>query len=160
MHEVAAMRGMVRTVLECMQQAGASHVTNVQLVLGASGHFTADAACQHFEALTKGTPIEDASLTIQWLPAKFLCFSCLHRFESCEPATQVTCPICGEVALEIEHKDVCYVSAIDVAFDDAGDTGNTIHGRLRQRRRCRKCTYSPVNVMYPPHERRCHVETA
>jgi Zn finger protein HypA/HybF involved in hydrogenase expression len=125
MHEVAAMRGMVRTVLECMQQAGASRVTNVQLVLGASGHFTADAAYQHFEALTKGTPIEDASLTIQWLPAKFLCFSCLHRFESCEPATQVTCPICGEVALEIEHKDVCYVSAIDVAFDDAGDTGNT-----------------------------------
>jgi Zn finger protein HypA/HybF involved in hydrogenase expression len=122
MHEVAAMRGMVRTVLECMQQAGASRVTNVQLVLGASGHFTADAAYQHFEALTKGTPIEDASLTIQWLPAKFLCFSCLHRFESCEPATQVTCPICGEVALEIEHKDVCYVSAIDVAFDDTGNT--------------------------------------
>ena len=27
--------------------------------------------------------------------------------------------------LEIEHKDVCYVSAIDVALDDAGDTGNT-----------------------------------
>jgi hydrogenase nickel insertion protein HypA len=123
MHEVAAMQGIVRTALECMRQAGASRVTNVQLVLGASRHFTAEVACQHFEALTKDTPIEDASLTIQWLPAKLFCFSCLHRFESSEPATQVTCPVCGEVALEIEHKDACYVSSIDVSFDDAGDTG-------------------------------------
>src|SRR5215467_1190845 len=114
MHEVAAMRGMVRSVLECMQQAGASRVTNVQLVLGASGHFTADAAHQHFEALVKGTPIEDASLTVQWLPAQYQCFSCLHRFESSGPASQVACPRCGEVALEVNHQDVCYVSAIDV----------------------------------------------
>lgn len=126
MHEVAAMQSMVRTALKCMRQAGGSRVTNVQLVLGASRHFTADAAYQLFEALTKGTPIADASLTIQWLPAKFLCVSCLHRFESSEPATQVTCPVCGEVALEIEHTDVCYVSAIDITFDDAGDTGELI----------------------------------
>lgn len=123
MHEVAAMRGMVRTVLECMQQAGASRVTNVQLVLGASGHLTADAAYQHFEALVKGTPIEDASLTIQWLPAQYQCFFCLHRFESCEPSNQVTCPECGEVALEVSHQDVYYVSAIDVSFENEKEAG-------------------------------------
>ncbi len=117
MHEVAAMQGMVRTVLECMRQAGGSRVTNVQLVLGASGHFTAEAAYQHFEALTKGTPVADASLTIQWLPAQFLCISCLHRFESSEPSNQVACPRCGEVALEVGHQDICYVSAIDVSFE-------------------------------------------
>jgi Zn finger protein HypA/HybF involved in hydrogenase expression len=126
MHEAVAMQGMVRTVLEYMRQAGGSRVTNVQLVLGASRHFTAEAAYQHFESLTKGTPVADASLTIQWLPAKFLCLSCLHRFESSEPVTQVTCPICGEVALEVAHADVCYVSAIDVAFEDARDTGELV----------------------------------
>jgi hydrogenase nickel insertion protein HypA len=117
MHEVAAMQGAIRIVLECMRQAGASRVTNVQLVLGASGHFTADAAYQHFEALTKGTPIEDASLTIQWLPARYQCFYCLHRFESSEPSNQVACPRCGEVALEVGHQEVCSVSAIDVSFE-------------------------------------------
>ncbi len=126
MHEVAAMRGMVRTVLECMQQAGASRVTNVQLVLGASGHLTADAAYQHFEALVKGTPIEDASLTIQWLPAQYQCLFCLRRFESCEPSNQVTCPECGEVALEAGHQDVCYVSAIDVSFENEKEAGAPI----------------------------------
>ena len=118
MHEVAAMQGVMHTVLKCMQQAGASRVTNVQLVLGASGHFTADVAYQHFEALAKGTAAQDSSLTIQWLSARYLCLSCLHRFESSEPSSQVICPECGEVALEVGHQDVCYVSAIDVAFQD------------------------------------------
>jgi Zn finger protein HypA/HybF involved in hydrogenase expression len=125
MHEVAAMQGMVRTVLECMRQAGGSRVTNVQLVLGASGHFTAEAAYQHFEALTKGTPVADASLTIQWLPAQFLCISCLHRFESSEPSNQVACPGCGEVALEVGHQDVCFVSAIDVSFEKREEDAST-----------------------------------
>ena len=118
MHEVAAMQGMVRTVLEYMQQAGGARVTQVQLVLGASGHFTEEAARQHFASLTEGTPTEGAVLTIVWLPAQFQCFTCLHRFVSCEPAEQVTCPQCGDLALEIEHQDVCSVSAIDVSFDE------------------------------------------
>ena len=114
MHEVAAMQGMIRTVLDCLYKAGGTTVTNVQLVLGASGHFTAEAALQHFEAMTLGTPAEGASLTIQWLPATYWCFSCLHRFESLEPSIQVTCPRCGDAALEIDHQDICYVSAIDI----------------------------------------------
>jgi hydrogenase nickel insertion protein HypA len=118
MHEVAAMQGMVRTALKYMREAGGSCVTNVQLVLGASGHFTAEAAHQHFEVFTTGTPLEGASLMILWVPAKFQCLSCLHRFESCESAEQVICPRCGEVALEIEYQDVYYVSSIDVAVDD------------------------------------------
>jgi hydrogenase nickel incorporation protein HypA/HybF len=118
MHEAAAMQGIVRIILHHMQQAGASHVINVQLVLGASGHLTAEAANQHFEALVNGTPIEGASLTIQWLPAEYQCFFCLHRFESGEPSNHVTCPACGEAALEVGHRDICYVSAIDVSFEE------------------------------------------
>jgi hydrogenase nickel incorporation protein HypA/HybF len=118
MHGAAAMRGMVQTVLECLQQAGAAKVMSVKLVLGAAGHLTADAAFQHFAALTQGTTARDASLTIDWLPATYQCFACLQRFESCELADRVVCPECGEVALEIGHQDVCYVSAIDVSFDN------------------------------------------
>jgi hydrogenase nickel incorporation protein HypA/HybF len=135
MHEVAAMQGMVWTVLEHMQQAGASHVTQVQLMLGASGHFTEEAARQHFAVLAAGTPAENATLEITWLPVTYQCFSCLHRFASCEPAEQMTCPQCGGQALVIEHQDVCYVFAIDVAFDDEesersfrDDTDNILSG--------------------------------
>ena len=132
MHEVAAMQGMVRTALESMRASGGTRVIQVHLVLGASGHFTEEAARQHFAALTVGTPTEGAELTISWLPAQFQCFTCLHRFESCEPAEQVTCPQCGDLALEIEHQDICYVRAIDVAFDEE-ERGEGFPGRDQSR---------------------------
>jgi hydrogenase nickel incorporation protein HypA/HybF len=117
MHEVAAMQGAVQTILAQMRAAGGSRVTTVELMLGACGHFTEEAARQHFAVLTTGTPAEGAVLEMFWLPATFQCFSCLHRFESCELAEQVSCPQCGDLALDIEHQDACYVSAIDVACD-------------------------------------------
>jgi Zn finger protein HypA/HybF involved in hydrogenase expression len=118
MHEVAAMRGVVTTVLEHMQQAGGSRVTSVKLVLGASGHLTEEAARQHFAAFAAGTPAAAANVSISWLPATYQCFDCLHRFESTLPTADVVCPLCGAVALEITHEDVCSVRSIDIACDE------------------------------------------
>lgn len=116
MHEVAAMQAVVTTVLETMQHTGASRVIGVRLLLGASGHFTEEAARQHFQMLTRDTLAEGAALAISWIPATFQCFACLHRFESCEQTDLATCPRCGESALPIAHQDVCTVEAIDVTF--------------------------------------------
>jgi Zn finger protein HypA/HybF involved in hydrogenase expression len=115
MHEMAAMQGMLRTVLTCMRQAGAIQVTHVQLALSVSGHMTAEAAHQLFAMLVRGTPIEGASLAIWWLPASYQCLTCRHRFESGAPCEQVLCPQCGEVALEVEHQEICTVRSIDVS---------------------------------------------
>ena len=126
MHEVSAMQGVMRTVLDCLRKAGGRRVTNVQLILGASSRFSADAAYQLFEALAKGTPAENASLTIEWLPATYYCFACHHAFESSEPASQVTCPQCGEQALEIAYHDICSVSAIDILGDEENEKVNEV----------------------------------
>ena len=128
MHEVAVMQNVVQTILARMQQAGACRVTEAQLVIGASGHFTEDAARLHFEALTRGTPIEGAELSISWLPASFQCFSCSHRFESYEPSEQVACPRCADMALEIGHKDICFVSAIDVTDSESEHVTSALEG--------------------------------
>lgn len=115
MHEVAAIQGAVVAALDAMRAEGATRVTRVYLVLGASGHLTEDAARQHLAVLARGTPLADAEVEISWLPATYQCFECLRRFESATPAEQVVCPACGGTALEIEHQDVCYVAAIDVS---------------------------------------------
>jgi len=112
------MQGVMRAVLESLRKAGGRRVTNVQLILGASSHLSADAVYQLFEALAKGTPAENASLTIEWLPATYRCLSCQHSFECSEPSSQVTCPKCGDLALETTHQDVCTVSAIDIVCDE------------------------------------------
>lgn len=116
MHEGAVMQRAVNTILATVEQTEACHVTNVQLELGVSGHFTEEAVRQYFQALTQNTPIEGATLTLSWLPATYQCLSCQHRFESTSSMT--ICPQCGDVALEISHQDECSVSAIDVAFSD------------------------------------------
>ncbi|HEY7347668.1 MAG TPA: hydrogenase maturation nickel metallochaperone HypA [Ktedonobacterales bacterium] len=118
MHEVAAIQGAVRTALKYMRQASASRVTNVQLSVAVSGHFTEDVVRQHFALFTAGTPAQAATLTIIWLPATYQCLACLHTFQSLQPAVEALCPACGEAALEIGHQDICAVNAIDVAFNE------------------------------------------
>lgn len=114
MHEVSVMQGVVKAILQSLSQAGASHVTNVQLTIGRSGHFTEENVRQYFEVLTKDTPVEGASLTISWLPSTVQCLSCFHRFSSCEPAEQTKCPLCGDLVMEIDHQETCFVSTIDI----------------------------------------------
>jgi hydrogenase nickel incorporation protein HypA/HybF len=116
MHELAATKGMLATALEHMREAGASSVTGLELTIGASGHLTEDAVRQHFELLARGTPAEGATLTFSWLPASYQCFTCLQCFTSAARPADITCPACSGVALEIEHQEVYYASAIEVAF--------------------------------------------
>lgn len=122
MHEVAAMQGAVRTALEYMRQAGAARVTNVQLSVAVSGRFTEDVVHQCFLVFTAGTPVAEATLTIIWLPATYQCLTCLHVFQSLQPAVEALCPACRAAALELEHQDICAVSVVDVAFDEHSST--------------------------------------
>lgn len=114
MHEAAALQGALNQALTQMRAAGGSRITRAVLVLGASGHLTEDMARQHFAVNAQGTPAEDALLEIEWLPASYSCFQCLHTFDSVQPPAEVTCPACGGVALEVDHTDVCYIREIEV----------------------------------------------
>jgi hydrogenase nickel insertion protein HypA len=129
MHEVAAMRGAVTIALEQMRAASATRVTEVHMLLGASGHLTEAAARQHFAVFARGTPAEHATLTFTWLPATYKCLGCLRVFESTEPAVSVECPTCSAVALEIAHDETCAVQYVDVAYDEDADPAPGSHER-------------------------------
>ena len=116
MHEGAVIQNVVNTILTTLESVGAARVTNVQLVVGSSGHFTEEAVRQYFQALTQNTPIGGATLTLTWLPATYQCLSCQQRFES--TSSMETCPQCGHVVLEISHQDECFVESIDVVSDE------------------------------------------
>ncbi len=105
------MQGVVKTILASMERAGASRVTGVQLALGVSGHFTEEAVRQYFQLLTQDTPIDGATLMLEWLLATYQCLSCHYRFES--TSATAYCPQCGDVALEISHQDECSIRSIE-----------------------------------------------
>ena len=114
MHEVAAIQGVISSIVEAMHQAGGERVTLVRLSLGASGHLSEEAVRQHFAMLAVGTPAEHAELLISWVPAVYQCFCCGQRFEVIEVVEPVSCPDCDGVALELAHHEVCYASEIEV----------------------------------------------
>ncbi len=114
MHEVAQMQGMVTEIIACAGAAQAQRITRVALRLGASGHMTEAAARQHFAILDAGTLAEGARLDITWLPATYQCFNCGQLFSVMDPQESLLCPICGEIALEVDHADVCYAESIEV----------------------------------------------
>jgi hydrogenase nickel incorporation protein HypA/HybF len=118
MHEVYLMQGVVKTILQSLSPSDTSRVTHVQLTIGVSRHLNQVNVQQYFRLLTKGTPAEDASLRISWLPATLQCLACSHQFSSYDPAEQVTCPQCGDMVLETEHQDICYVNAIDIITEE------------------------------------------
>ncbi len=115
MHEMAMMQGVVSSIIASAKGAGATKITHVAIVLGATGHVTEAGARQHFAVLATGTPAEGADLAIEWLPATFRCFECLHSFSSVAEDDFVTCPRCDGAAMEIAHQDVCYAREITVA---------------------------------------------
>jgi hydrogenase nickel incorporation protein HypA/HybF len=114
MHEVAAIHGVISSIVDAMHQAGGERVTSVHLLLGASGHLSEEAVRQHFAILSAGTPAEHAELVIGWVPAVYQCLSCGQRFEVTEVVEPVSCPDCDGIALEVAHQDVCYASEIEV----------------------------------------------
>ena len=123
MHEVAAITGAVNTALAYRRQAGASHVTNIELEVGVSGHFSEEAIRQYVMVLAVGTPAEGASVRIVLLPATYQCLDCGHCFESTQTAEEITCPQCRGIVLVIDHQDTCRLCAIDMAFDDFSKPG-------------------------------------
>lgn len=125
MHEAAMMRGAIHSALAHLRAAGGTRIARVVLVIGASDHLTEDVARQHFAINAQGTPAESATLDIEWLPATYRCFSCLHTFSSIQPSEATKCPACGGVALEIGHSDACYIS--EIYIDDGRDVPGSEH---------------------------------
>ena len=123
MHEVAAIKGAISSIVDAMHQAGGERVTSVYLMLGASGHLSEEAVRQHFTLLAAGTPAEHAVLFISWVPAVYQCFSCGQRFEVTEVVEPVSCPECDGIALEVTHQEVCYASAIEVVTSTGDPLG-------------------------------------
>ncbi|HEX8997498.1 MAG TPA: hydrogenase maturation nickel metallochaperone HypA [Ktedonobacterales bacterium] len=115
MHERAIIEGAISTALQRLDEVGQPPVTGVDMIVGASDHLTEDVLRQQFAISAAGTPLQQAKLRIFWIPAKFQCFDCLCQFTSAAPNTEVRCPDCGGVALEIEHKDECYISSLEIA---------------------------------------------
>lgn len=111
MHELGVTQGILTTVLEKADAAGAGHVRRVDVVLGELSGFTEDAIRLCFEALSWETTAAGAELSFRRSPAQLHCHSCGALFSPTND-TQY-CPECRGQKIVIVSGQEVYVESIE-----------------------------------------------
>ena len=113
MHEMALAESMLEIVAGTAERHGARRVTDVRLEIGVLSQVEADALRFCFDAVTRGSVAEGASLTIDLLPGAAWCMPC----GATVPLAQVgdACPRCGGYQLTVTGGDSMRVKDIAVA---------------------------------------------
>lgn len=93
------MEGALNQVLDEAGKAGASRVLNIRLRIGALSGVVPEALQFAFEALADGTAAQDATLTIENIPARFWCEHCQTEFDARSVIAQ--CPKCNKFSREL-----------------------------------------------------------
>ncbi|HHY84931.1 MAG TPA: hydrogenase maturation nickel metallochaperone HypA [Verrucomicrobia bacterium] len=99
MHELSIMHSALQQALTEAERAGAVRVHEIRLRVGALSGVVPEALQFAFEALSSGTPAENARLTIESVPARFWCRSCSSEFEPFGLLPE--CPSCRTPSREL-----------------------------------------------------------
>jgi len=107
MHEYTLMQGIIKSILERLEEEKSSApVKEVVLKLGVLEIHSEAAARQAFEILSKGTPLEEARLTVEVKPVMLDCPKCRsvtpypvdEHTHAHELLPVVMCPACDGLA--------------------------------------------------------------
>lgn len=116
MHEFSLMQGVLETVEAAAQQAGASHVSEIRLVIGEMREVIMDALEFSFEALAPETVCEDAKLSVTMVKPRSRCLQCGNEYE--HDRFHWMCPACDSLATELIAGRELYIDAIEVDTQD------------------------------------------
>ncbi len=112
MHEMALSEGVLQIVQDSAAREGFSRVKSVWLEIGALAGVDPEAMRFTFDAVTRGTVAEQATLEIVDVPGKAWCMQCgthvavRQRFDAC--------PKCGSYQLQVVEGDEMKVKELEV----------------------------------------------
>ena len=92
MHESHLIQGAIRQICEEAAKKNAKHVRLINLKVGLGLGMDEESVRLHFEALADGTPVEGASIVVNFIPVKLKCSTCNNLFE--RPRRSLECPQC------------------------------------------------------------------
>jgi hydrogenase nickel incorporation protein HypA/HybF len=112
MHEQSIVESMVAIALENAQQANASKILKIYLVVGELSGVLDDAVNFYFGFLTRDTIAAGASISFEHVRAQFRCRSCNTVFLAEENNFQ--CPNCKGQQVEIVSGRELYIDRMEV----------------------------------------------
>lgn len=93
MHELAITESVLSIALRHAEQAGATRVTDLYLVIGQLSSIVDDSVQFYWDFVSQGTLCAGARLHFQRIPAKLLCLDCDLEYEL--GGALAACPQCG-----------------------------------------------------------------
>jgi hydrogenase nickel incorporation protein HypA/HybF len=112
MHELGVTENIVNITLAKADEAQASKVLKINLVVGELSGFVADCIQFYFDTLSKDTIAQGAALHFETVPAQLRCRNCSAIF--CPQHTLWSCPKCGSQSVEIFRGRELYIESVEV----------------------------------------------
>jgi len=111
-HELAVTQSMLNLALEHAEQAGARHITVINLVIGQMSSIVDDCVQFYFDFVSKGTIAEGAVLSFERVASCLRCRSCGEEFVL--DGHDWACPACGALGGEVIAGREFYMDSIEV----------------------------------------------
>jgi len=99
MHEMAVTQSILDIAIKHAQQAGASRITHVNLVIGEMAGIVDDSVQFYFDFISQDTIAEGAELVFDRRPAVYRCRECETTFNP--QGFEWACPDCNALAFEV-----------------------------------------------------------
>lgn len=112
MHESHLVQGAIRQVCEEAIKRNIQHVRSISLKVGMGLGMDEESVRLHFEALAEGTPVEGATIVVNFVPVKLKCPSCGNLFE--RPKKSLECPQCHTLGVATDIGREFIVESIDL----------------------------------------------
>jgi hydrogenase nickel incorporation protein HypA/HybF len=113
MHEMAIAENIMQIIENRLNQSGQkAQVTRVNLRVGKLTNVEPEALRLSFEAISRDTPLEKATLCIDSVPVRGKCEDCGKNFGLSE--SDFACPSCGSFRMVIETGRELFVESFEI----------------------------------------------
>ena len=112
MHERAVTESLLEIALRHAQQAGATRITGLYLVIGQLSSFIDESVQFYWDILSEDTIAERAMLHFRRIPVEMACLDCQSRYSPSDK--DFTCPQCSSSRVKVIAGEEFLLEAIDV----------------------------------------------
>jgi hydrogenase nickel incorporation protein HypA/HybF len=112
MHEKAVTESLLNIATEHALKAGASRVTQLNLVIGRLSSIVGDSVQFYWDVMSNGTICEGSKLIFKRVPAELYCLNCGNTYgldSDLQP-----CPKCGSSQVNIKQGEEFYLDSIEI----------------------------------------------
>ena len=112
MHELPITQNILRIANQYAEQANASRVTDLYLVIGQLSSIVDDSIQFYWDVISKDTLCQGATLHFKRIPAELRCLDCDHTYALSRELT--TCPQCDSTHIRVIAGEEFRLDSIEI----------------------------------------------